>query len=103
MKASKAAQNWSRTASRSIRISCRAPGMTMALPTFKRAANRSIAGVSQIGSAPAATTSVGTRTWRGKLASPKRAMKRKAASSQATVGAPIAPEPSAAAASALRA
>ena len=30
MKASKAAQNCSRIASRSIRISCRAPGMTMA-------------------------------------------------------------------------
>ena len=39
MKASKAAQNSSRIASRSIRISWRAPGSTIACPALRRAAN----------------------------------------------------------------
>ncbi len=69
MKASKAAQNSSRIASRSIRISWRAPGSTIACPALRRAAKRSIAGVAQTGSAPAATTSVGVRTSSGKRGS----------------------------------
>ena len=65
MKASKAAQNCSRIASRSIRISCRAPGITMACPALSRAAKRSVAGVAQTGSAPAATIRVGRRILSG--------------------------------------
>ena len=64
MKASKAAQNCSRIASRSIRISCRAPGITIACPALSRAAKRSVAGVAQTGSAPAATIRVGRRILR---------------------------------------
>ena len=79
MKASKAAQNSSRIASRSIRISWRAPGSTIACPALRRAAKRSITGVAQTGSAPAATTSVGVRTSSGKRGSANLRMKRKAA------------------------
>ncbi len=54
-KASKAAQKSCRIASRSVRISCRESGRTRIWPAFSRAAKRSVSGVPQTGSAPAAT------------------------------------------------
>ena len=65
----------------------------MACPALRRAAKRSMAGVAQTGSAPAATMSVGVRTASAKRGSCKRPMRRKAASVQAMVGSPIAPSP----------
>ena len=62
MKASNATQNWSRNSSRSIRISCRAPGMRRCAAVFTRRENSSAARLLTTLSAPASTISTGIGT-----------------------------------------